>query len=224
MLRVIRNHRRAAHGERTGYEKVSHAAGAARPCRLPRPGADRARQGRLGPRAHARRGARLPQCAGHRDRAHRHHRPGDGLRHHRHRARLRAGEVQEARRRRLLEDHQPRGAGGAAHARLLGSRDRRDRGLRRRPRHAGAGARHQPHHAQGQRLHRRGHRQDREGAADRLRHQVRLQQVDAGRRVLPRHARHCRRRPEPRRPSICSPRSASPSARSRPPISMSAAP
>ena len=23
MLRVIRNHRRAAHGERTGYEKVS---------------------------------------------------------------------------------------------------------------------------------------------------------------------------------------------------------
>ena len=30
------------------------------------------------------------------------------------------------------------------------------------------------------------HRQDREGAADRLRHQVRLQQMDAGRGVLPR--------------------------------------
>ena len=41
------------------------------------------------------------------------------MRHHRHRARLRAGEVQEARRRRLLQDHQPRRAGGAAHARLL---------------------------------------------------------------------------------------------------------
>ena len=30
MLRVIRNHRRAAHGERNGYEKVAIAAGAAR--------------------------------------------------------------------------------------------------------------------------------------------------------------------------------------------------
>ena len=39
-------------------------------------------------------------------RADRHHRPGHGLRHDRHRARLRAGQVQEARRRRLLQDHQ----------------------------------------------------------------------------------------------------------------------
>ena len=54
---------------------------------------------------------------------------------------------------------------------------------------------HQPHHAQGQGLHRRGDRQDRQGAADGLRHQVRLQQVDAGRRVLPRHARHFGGRP-----------------------------
>ena len=38
MLRVIRNHRRAAYNERTGYEKVSTAAGAARPRRLRRPG------------------------------------------------------------------------------------------------------------------------------------------------------------------------------------------
>ena len=52
----------------------------------------------------------------------RHHRPGHGLRHHRHRARLRAGEVQEARRRRLFQDHQPRGAGSAAGARLFASR------------------------------------------------------------------------------------------------------
>ena len=31
MLRVIRNHRRAAYGEKTGYEKLATAAGAARP-------------------------------------------------------------------------------------------------------------------------------------------------------------------------------------------------
>ena len=83
---------------------------------------------------------------------------------------------------------------------------------------------HQPHHAQGQGLHRRDHRQGREGAADRLRHQVRLQQVDAGRRLLPRQARHFRRGPGAARPSTCWPRSASPSARSRPPTSTSAAP
>ncbi len=41
------------------------------------------------------------------------------MRHHRHRARLRARQVQEARRRRLLQDHQPRRAGSAARARLL---------------------------------------------------------------------------------------------------------
>ena len=124
MLRVIRNHRRAAHGEKTGYEK--HRA--RRRCGSTTPPAspgrkfaepDRARHAGLGPGARARRGARLPQRAGHRGRADRHHRPGDGLRHHRHRARLRAGEVQEARRRRLLQDHQPRRAGGAARARLL---------------------------------------------------------------------------------------------------------
>ena len=98
------------------------AAGAARPCRLPRQEADRAFQARVGPRARARGRARLPQCAGERDRAHRHDRPGDGLRHHRHRAGFRAGEVQEARRRRLFQDHQPRGAGSAARAGLLAMR------------------------------------------------------------------------------------------------------
>ena len=51
--------------------------------------------------------ARLPQRPGHGHRADRHHRPGDGLRHHRHRARLRPGQVQEAGRRRLLQDRQP---------------------------------------------------------------------------------------------------------------------
>ena len=66
----------------------------------------------------ARRAARLPQRAGDGARAHRHHRPADGLRHHRRRARFRAGEVQEARRRRLLQDRQPVGAERADEARL----------------------------------------------------------------------------------------------------------
>jgi ribonucleoside-diphosphate reductase alpha chain len=43
--------------------------------------------------------------------------------------------------------------------------------------------RHQPHLAQGQGLHRRRSRRS-NGAASRLRHQVRLQQVDAGRGLL----------------------------------------
>ena len=46
----------------------------------------------------------------------------------------------------------------------------------------------QPLDAEGQGLHQRGHRADREGAADRLRHQVRLQQMDARRAILPRRA------------------------------------
>ena len=83
----------------------------------------------LGRSARARRKARLPQRPGLGDRPDRHHRPRDGLRHHRHRARLRAGEVQEARRRRLLQDHQPRRAPGAAHPRLL----REPRSPRSRP-------------------------------------------------------------------------------------------
>ncbi len=53
------------------------------------------------------RAARLPQRAGHRAGAHRHHRLPDGLRHHRHRARHRAGEIQAAGRRRHAEDRQP---------------------------------------------------------------------------------------------------------------------
>ena len=52
------------------------------------------------------RAARLPQRAGHGDRAHRNHRLHDGLRHHRHRARPRAGEVQETGRRRHDQDRQ----------------------------------------------------------------------------------------------------------------------
>ena len=70
----------------------------------------------LGRRGAARRAARLPQRAGDGARADRHHRSLDGLRHDGHRARLRAREVQEARRRRLLQDRQPVGARGARSA------------------------------------------------------------------------------------------------------------
>ena len=61
---------------------------------------------------------RLPQRADHGARAHRHHRLHDGLRHHRHRARSGAGEVQEAGRRRRDQDRQQHGARGADQAGL----------------------------------------------------------------------------------------------------------
>ena len=54
MLRVIRNHRRAAYGQTDGYEKLSIAARAARPRELPRPAAGRGGQARLGSRHRAR--------------------------------------------------------------------------------------------------------------------------------------------------------------------------
>ena len=168
--------------------------------------------------------ARLPQRAGHRDRADRHDRPGDGLRHHRHRARFRAGEVQEARRRRLLQDHQPRRARRPAHARLPRDRDRRDRGLRGRPRHPEPGARRStPTRLRAKGFTRREDRRGREGPEERLRHQVRVQQMDA-RRGLP-DRRRSRSRPSSStiRPSTCSPSSASRRPTSRPPTSTSAA-
>jgi ribonucleoside-diphosphate reductase alpha chain len=61
---------------------------------------------------------RLSQLAGHRPRPHRHHRLHDGLRHHRHRARSRPGQVQEARRRRHDQDRQQHRALRALQARL----------------------------------------------------------------------------------------------------------
>ena len=105
--RRVRRTRAATRSSRTPPVPLDHALAA--PTRRWSSTPRRAWDHALAPR----RGARLPQRAGDRDRADRHDRPGDGLRHHRHRARLRAGEVQEARRRRLLQDHQPRGAGSA---------------------------------------------------------------------------------------------------------------
>ena len=58
--------------------------------------------------------ARLPQRPGDRARPDRHDQLHDGLRHDRHRAGHRAGEVQATRRRRHAEDRQPDGAAGAA--------------------------------------------------------------------------------------------------------------
>ncbi len=193
MLRVIRNHRRAAHGEATGYEALSVNPVPLDHANCPVPGlvahATRAWDEALRPR----REERLPQRPGLGHRAHRHDRPGHGLRHDRHRARLRPGEVQEAGRRRLLQDHQPGGAGGAAHPRLSRERHRGDRGLCGGPRLARPGPGHQPDDAARQGLHRRGDRQGRGPAQDRLRHQVRLQQVDARRGLRGEDPRHPRR-------------------------------
>ncbi len=132
--------------------------------------------------ARARAGARLPQRAGFGRRPDRHDRPGDGLRHDRHRARLRAGEVQEARRRRLFQDHQPRRARRAQDARLRRKEDRGHRRLRRRPRDARERAGRQPRIAPCEGLSGRGDGKGRGGAAERVRHPLRVQQVDARRR------------------------------------------
>ena len=75
-----------------------------------------------------RRALRLPQRAGDRARAHGDDLVPDGLRHDRHRARLLAGQVQGAGRRRLDDDRQPHRADGAGHARLHRGAGRADRG------------------------------------------------------------------------------------------------
>ena len=77
------------------------------------------------------RALRLPQRAGDRARADRHHRLHDGLRHDRRRAGHRAREVQEARRRRVDEDRQPDRADGAREARLHRAADQGHRRLHR---------------------------------------------------------------------------------------------
>jgi ribonucleoside-diphosphate reductase alpha chain len=72
----------------------------------------------LGRRARAWRKVRLQEFAGFRARSHRHHRLHDGLRHHRHRTRSRAGEAEEAGRRRRHQDRQQHRAAGSDESRL----------------------------------------------------------------------------------------------------------
>ncbi|MGC4083256.1 MAG: hypothetical protein QM736_14390 [Vicinamibacterales bacterium] len=71
------------------------------------------------------RAAWIPERAGDRARADRHHRLHDGLRHHGGRAGHRPGEVQEARGRRHDEDRQQDGPHGAQEARVHAAADRR---------------------------------------------------------------------------------------------------
>ena len=83
--------------------------------------------------------ARLPQRAGHGARAHRDDLLPDGLRHHRHRAGLLAGQVQGAGRRRSDDDRQPHRAAGAA-ARSATPSTRSSRSRRTSPRRARSSA------------------------------------------------------------------------------------
>jgi hypothetical protein len=84
---------------------------------------------------HARHRTRVPQCAGDRAGADGDDRLHDGLRHDRYRARPGAGQVQEAGRRRPVQDRQQQRAAGAAEAGARARRDPAHRGLRQRARH-----------------------------------------------------------------------------------------
>jgi ribonucleoside-diphosphate reductase alpha chain len=102
---------------------------------------------RLGHRGPPRRAARLPQCAVHRARANGNDRAFDGLRHDGHRARLRAREVQEARRWRLFQNRKPVGSRSAEASRLRTLRSAGDRRVRFRNEHTLDGASREPPHA-----------------------------------------------------------------------------
>ena len=119
MLRVMRNHRRAAYNAApVGVRGPHHQAPGHRSLALPEPDLVQAARETWDRALTLGETLRIPERPGHRARAHRHHRPGDGLRHHRDRAGLRPGEVQEAGGRRLLQDHQPEHPAGAARAGL----------------------------------------------------------------------------------------------------------
>ena len=223
MLRVIRNHRRAAYGERRRLRRPRHPPGRARRRQLPRRPPRRRGQTSLGPCAGAGRAARLPQRPGLGDRAHRHDRPGDGLRHHRHRARLRAGEVQETGGRRLLQDHQPDRPAGAC-APWATTRPRSAASLPTRSAtarsHGAPAINHETLAARG--FDAGDDRTGREIARHRLRHPLRLLALHPGRRrsVARCWASTTRRSPIPS--STCWRASASPGATSRRPTCMRA--
>ena len=81
-LDVIRMHRASVNNISASNVPVPTAAR----LRMLKSSPHRSRQGHLGRSALSRREARISQLAGHRARAHRHHRLHDGLRHNRHRA------------------------------------------------------------------------------------------------------------------------------------------
>jgi ribonucleoside-diphosphate reductase alpha chain len=156
MLRVMRNHRRAAYDVARGeYEGLSTTPRASTRASA-RPTCSPPRASEWDSALRPRRAARLPQRPGHGHRPDRHHRPADGLRHHRHRARLRPREVQEARRRRLLQDHQPVGARGPGQLGYGDTPDRGHRPLLQGRRHPGRQPADLPRRPQAQGLHRRG--------------------------------------------------------------------
>ena len=199
-------------------------AGSARPCELPRPAGGCGRRDGLGRGRGAGLGARLPQRAGDRHRPDRHDRSGDGLRHHRHRAGLRAGQVQEAGRRRLLQDHQPHGPRGSEAARLQPCRGAGDRALCGRPRHAGRRPGRQPRNAEGERLHRGG--PERSGIRPSAAPSTSSSPSTSGRSARASAVRRWASATPSwtTSASICWPPSASPRRRSRPPTSTAAAP
>ena len=207
MLRVIRNHRRAAYNAPAAeYEGLTVTPGRHRRPRTARRTCSQAA------RSESDRMLELGEKHGYRNaqvtvhRADRHHRPGHGLRHHRHRAGLRPGEVQEARRRRVLQDHQPVGPAGPGQARLHArGRSTTSSATAAGPRTLDGLPARQPGEPQGQGVHRRGARRKVEAAAARrVRAAVRLQPLDPRRR-LPQATRSASRRSSstPRR-STCS--------------------
>ena len=123
MLRVMRNHRRAVSGAEAGYEGIGSPPVALHHTACPDPDLLARAIAAWDNAIEIGNPARLPQCAGNRDCPHRHHRTGDGLRHHRHRAGPCAGQIQETGGWRLSEDRQQGGCGSLAHARLRGSDD-----------------------------------------------------------------------------------------------------
>ena len=86
MLRVIRNHRRAAHGNPAAMRRSPSIRCRSTTPPARRPTSSRTRPGAWDDALALGETARLPQRADHRGGADRHHRPRDGLRHHRHRA------------------------------------------------------------------------------------------------------------------------------------------
>ena len=126
MLGVMSKHRAAVGQHR------AHRLGRRRsPVRVP---------ARLGRRARSGRSPRLPERAGDRARANRDDQLHDGLRHDGRRARLLAGEVEEARRRWRDHDREQDRADGAREARVRAAGGRRDRRVRGRAEHDGGRA------------------------------------------------------------------------------------